>query len=153
MAVISLHIRGYIEASVKRVWRALCDPDEVVQWDSSVLEALDAPFDYPQPGQDVRWRCRSGLFRILNDRPQEVVPQQKLRSLLDIGLVRMDETYALIAVPDGCRIDLLVGFKVRFPCVAGIIQRDLTGPNASRGFEASLAALKRHCEAPHLDKR
>ena len=70
-----------IEASTARVWRALCDPSEVVAWDTGVEKAIDVPDDYPQPGQHVRWRYTNGPFRILNDRPQEVVSEQRLRSL------------------------------------------------------------------------
>ena len=82
-----------IDAPVDRVWRALCDPAEVVQWDAGVIIAIDAPADYPRPGQTVRWRYRSERRPELLDRPQEVVPEQKLRSILELGPYYMDETY------------------------------------------------------------
>ena len=63
-----------IGTSVERVWRALTVPAEVVQWDSGIVEPIDAPPDYPQPGQHVRWRYRLGpVPLILHDRPTEVL--------------------------------------------------------------------------------
>jgi uncharacterized protein YndB with AHSA1/START domain len=101
-----IHLSIDIDAPPSRVWRALCDPAEVGIWDSGVEVALDAPPDYPQPGQHVRWRCRSGLFRILHDEPQEVVLEQKLRSILRLGFVRYEETYALEPTSAGTRLSL-----------------------------------------------
>lgn len=130
-----------------RVWRALCNPDEVVRWDVAVVEALDAPADYPRPGQHVRWRCRTRLWRILHDRPREVIEGEKLRSLLALGFSRLDETYMLTAPAAGCRLDLDLELKVALPLLGGVIERLYAGADTRRGFEASLAGLKRHCEA------
>src|SRR5438105_2563777 len=93
-----------IQAPPARVWRALCDPAEVLRWDANVIEAIDAPPDYPQPGQHVRWHCRSGPFRLLHDRPQVVEAPARLRSRLALGPYRYDETYNLEATPAGCRL-------------------------------------------------
>src|SRR3974377_1489856 len=91
-----------IDAPPERVWRALCDPGEVVQWDTGVVQALDAPPNYPQEGQHVRWRYANGPFRVLHDRPLDVVPNYRLRSALAVGPVRFDETYTLAARNGGC---------------------------------------------------
>src|SRR5215207_3818527 len=119
MADISLSIE--IEATPSRVWRALCDPGEVGEWDSGVEAALDAPADYPQPGQHVRWRCRSGFFRILHDRPQEVVREQKLRSLLSLGFVRYDETYLLAPSGAGTSLDVELDVSIWLPLFGWLI--------------------------------
>src|SRR3989304_362410 len=84
-----------IRASPACAWRALCHPAAGGQWDSGGEEALDAPADYPQPGQHVRWRYSNGPIRVLHDRPQEIVPERTLRSLISIGPFRFDETYTL----------------------------------------------------------
>jgi hypothetical protein len=136
-----------IAAPPSRVWRALCDPDEVVRWDSGVITALDAPPDYPRAGQHVRWRYRSRLFPVLTDRPQEVVPEQKLRSILHVGPYDMDETYLLTPVPPGCHLAALVGLEVRLPLMGALVERLYAGPSTRRSFETSLAALKRYCES------
>jgi hypothetical protein len=143
-----VHVEVVIAAPPLRVWRALCDPTEVVQWDSTVEAALDAPPDYPQPGQHVRWRCRAGLFRILHDRPQNVIEQRKLRSRLDLGLIRYDETYTLGPADGGTRLELNLDVRLAIPFVGGLLARLRAREDALRAFEASLAALATHCEDP-----
>ena len=136
-----------VEAAPARVWRALCDPAEVVVWDAGVEEAIDAPDDYPQPGQHVRWRYSNGPFRILNDRPQEVSPNVRLRSLLAVGPFRFDETYTLEEQGAGCRLTAEMDVSVPVPLLGLLIERVYLGPSTQRTVEASLGAIKRHCEA------
>ncbi len=136
-----------IAASPARVWRALCDPAEVVQWDTGVVEALDAPPDYPQPGQHVQWRYSNGPFRLLHDRPQEVVEGRTLRSLIAIGPVRFDETYTLEPRDGGCRLTASMKVWNRVPLLGAVLDRYAVGPEARKTVEASLNAIKRHCEA------
>ena len=137
----------HIQAPVGRVWRALCDPAEVAQWDSGVIEALDAPSDYPRPGQTVRWLYRSERWPELLDRPQEVVPDQRLRSVLELGPYYMDETYALTAWEGGTMLTTMVALTVRRPVIGPLLERLWAGREVRKGFEASLAGLKRYCEA------
>jgi hypothetical protein len=141
-----IELSAWIEAPASRVWRALCDPREVVEWDTSVITALDPPSDYPQPGQHVRWRCRGILFRVLHDRPQEAIENTKLRSILDIGPTRIDETYLLNPGDGACRLDLSLDLTVRRLPFSCLVEQLYAGPEARRGFETALAGLKRHCE-------
>ncbi len=136
-----------IEATPARVWRALCDPAEVVVWDTGVTEAIDAPEDYPQPGQHVRWRYRGGLFQILHDRPQEVVAEQRLRSLLSVGPFRFDEAYTLRANSEGCTLSAGMDVSVPVPVLGWMVERLYLGPSTKRTVAASLDAIKQHCEA------
>ena len=136
-----------IDATPARVWRALCDPAEVVRWDSGVAAALDAPADYPRPGQHVRWRCGSGPFRILHDRPQEVDPERKLRSLLALGPFRYDETYTIEAIEGGCRLTAALRVWTAAPVLGPAVDRLYLGPSTKASFESSLASIKRLCEA------
>jgi hypothetical protein len=135
-----------VDAPPARVWRALCDPAEVVQWDSGVEAPLDAPPDYPAPGHHVRWRYTDGPFRILRDRPQEVVPERKLRSLLSVGPFRFDETYALEPVGGGCRLSANMEVRAPLPPLGWAFERFFVGPQTRRAMETSLRAIKRHCE-------
>jgi hypothetical protein len=162
-----LQLNVDIDASAARIWRALCRPEEVVRWDGSVVQDLDAPPDYPQPGQHVRWRCRPAAFRLLHDRPQEVEPERRLRSLLDLGPYHMDETYSLTPLDAAaCHLDLVIDFSLALPLRFALGKRrvhlslplPLLGPvfeprpaSATRdAFAASLLNLKRHCESdPH----
>ena len=136
-----------VGAAPTRVWRALCDPAEVVVWDTGVEEAIDAPDDYPQPGQCVRWRYSNGPFRILNDRPQDVTPNRRLRSLLTVGPFRFDETYTLEENRSGCHLTAEMDVSVPLPVLGFLIERAYLGPATQRTVEASLGAIKRHCEA------
>jgi hypothetical protein len=136
-----------IAASSARVWWALCDPAEVVRWDVGVCAALDAPPDYPQPGQHVRWRCRRGVFRILHDRPQEVVRERTLRSLLRVGLFYFDETYTLAAGGGGCRLTAAMEVRLPLGVIGWVCERLYLGPHTRATVQASLDAIKRHCEA------
>jgi len=137
-----------IAAPPGRVWRALCRPDEVVRWDASVAEAVVAPPGYPMAGQRALWRCRSGPFRLLHDRPLEVVPERRLRSALSLGPFRYDETYDLEPSAQGCRLTARVGVRTALPLLGRVIDVLYAGPAARRAWQASLAGLKRHCEAP-----
>ncbi len=82
----------------EEAWRAITDPAQVIRWDESKLALLEGAPDYPQVGQHVRWRYR---FRqvpiVLHDRPIEVVPHERLRCLIDLGLFRFEQTYSLRA--------------------------------------------------------
>ena len=136
-----------INAPPARVWRALCDPAEVVQWDTGVVEAIDAPADYPRPGQHVRWRYANGPFRLLHDRPKEVVPERSLRSLISLGPFLFDETYVLAARDGGCRLTAAMVVRAPLPPFGFLIERLYAGAASKRTVEASLQAIKRHCEA------
>jgi uncharacterized protein YndB with AHSA1/START domain len=135
-----------IEAAPARVWRALCDPVEVVQWDTGVAAALDAPADYPQPGQHVRWRYTNGPFRILHDRPQEVVPERMLRSLLRVGPFHFDETYTLEQRGSRCRLQAAMQVRASLGVLGWAVERMYLGPRTRATVTTSLRAIKRHCE-------
>ena len=146
----TIELATEIGAPPDRVWRALCDPAAVTRWDAAVVAALDAPADYPQPGQHVRWRCRD-TSELLHDRPQEVEPERRLRSLLEFGRQRLDETYTLTATPAGTRLDLAIRLRVSAQFIAGpILMHLVDGPAVRRAFEGSLTNLKFYCEMSGL---
>ena len=140
-------MREPIAATPARVWRALVEPREVVAWDGGVTEALDAPPDYPRPGQHVRWRFPHGLFRILHDRPREVVAERILRSSLALGPFRFEETYTLTPCAGGCELSAALAIHTAFLLVGGLVDRFYIGPRMRAAVTASLRNLKRHCEA------
>ncbi len=135
-----------IGCPVARVWRALCDPAEVVRWDSGVSAAIDAPPDYPALGQHVRWQMRSGLFRVLHDRILDVVPESTLRSALSLGPWRWDERYTLTEIADGCRLRAEVDCWAALPVGAGLLGRAYLAGSTRRSLESSMYQLKRWCE-------
>jgi hypothetical protein len=137
-----------IAASIERVWRALTAPAEVVQWDSGIVEPIDAPPDYPRPGQHVRWRYRLGpLPLILHDRPTEVVPASILRSSIQLGPFRFDETYELHSLEPSTtslRARLVVSSGV--PVLGSLLVRLVGAPLAKATVRSSLEAIRLHCE-------
>jgi uncharacterized protein YndB with AHSA1/START domain len=140
-----IHITIDINSPMDRVWRALCDPKEVVKWDTTVVEALDVPPDYPLPGQRVRWRIQ-GTSAVLHDSPQTVEPPTRLRSLLAIGRDRLDESYTLSGDSTRTTLTCYVELRTAVPLLGLAVERLRTGPAARRSFDTSLAALKHHCE-------
>ncbi|MGE0058212.1 MAG: SRPBCC family protein [Dehalococcoidia bacterium] len=142
-----IHLSVEIAAAPARVWSALCDPAEVAAWDSGVEAALDAPPDYPQPGQHVQWRCRGGSARVLHDRPLEVVPEKTLRSDLRLGFVRYDETYTLMHAGEGTLLEVDLDVFIEAPWFIRLfVSRLQARVNARTSFEESLQNLKCHCE-------
>ena len=135
-----------IHAPIDRVWRALCDPTEVSQWDATVLEALNAPPDYPQPGHHVRWRIANSNA-LLHDHPQNIEPPNRLHSHLALNRDRLDETYTLIALdPKTTNLTCYVNVSHALPIIGPVIARLRTLPPTRAAFATSLTNLKRHCE-------
>jgi uncharacterized protein YndB with AHSA1/START domain len=142
----TIEVTAEISAPVARVWRALTNPDEVVRWDTTVDASLDAPVDYPQPGQHVRWRCRN-TTELLHDRPLVVEPGRRLQALLEFDRQRMDETYTLTPTDGATVLSLRVELTVRARFLAGpILLHVVDGPAARRAAEASMTNLKYYCE-------
>ncbi len=80
-----------ITAERDRVWRALTTPSEVIRWDDQVVELLDPLPDFPQLGQQVRWRCRIGSVPIVvHQTIQEVQPGERLQSSISRGVFCFD---------------------------------------------------------------
>ena len=98
------------------------------------------------PGQHVRWRYRSRLWPVLHDRPQEVIPRQRLRSLLALGPYSFDETYELNETDVGCSISLEIALSIGLPVLGELAENLWVGPDTQRGCMASLQRLKYHCE-------
>ena len=137
-----------IAVAAARVWRALTLPAEVACWDTGIVEPIDAPPDYPRAGQYVRWRYRIGpLPLILHDRPSRVEPCRLLRSSIRLGPFEFDETYTLHskhASSTQLSADLYVTSRV--PVLGFLLERIAGKPLAQHAVQASLAAIRYHCE-------
>jgi hypothetical protein len=137
-----------IAASVERVWRALTAPAEVVQWDSGIVEPIDAPPDYPQPGQHVRWRYRLGPVPLtLHDRPTEVLRDSTLRSSIDLGPFSFDETYQLQSPESATTLlSARLVLSSSLPVLGSLLERAVGAPFARATVRSSLDAIRLHCE-------
>jgi hypothetical protein len=137
-----------IAAGRERIWRALCLPAEVIRWDTGVIAPLDAPTDYPRPGQHVRWRYRLGsLPLLLHDRPIQVEHAELLRSAIRLGPFDFDETYTLQERDASTtRLTAALSVSSHVPLLGGLLERILGWPLARATVHESLLALKQHCE-------
>ena len=146
--VVEHHVE--IAADRARVWHALTEPASVVVWDVGIIAPMDAPPDYPQPGQVVRWRYRLlGFPTTLVDRPQEVVPQVRLRTLIALAFLRIDETYTLEPVPgspEGTRLTAKLCLSNTLPLFSRAFDRHLGRGLASSTVSESLGAIRDFCE-------
>lgn len=138
-----------IAAGVERVWRALTAPAEVVQWDSGVIEPIDAPPDYPQPGQHVRWRYRLGPLPLtLHDRPTEVLRVSVLRSSIELGPFSFDETYELHSPESSTTLlSARLVLSSSLPVLGSLLERVVGAPLARATVRSSLEAIRLHCES------
>ena len=101
--------------------------------------------DYPRPGQTVRWRYRLlGFPLTLIDRPQEVVPLERLRTLIALAFLRLDETYTLAPLPgrpEGTRLSVRLYIGNTLPVLRGAFDRQFGRGLASQTISES---LRRH---------
>jgi Polyketide cyclase / dehydrase and lipid transport len=139
-----------IAADRATVWRALIDPAAVMIWDTGIVRAIDAPADYPLPGQVVRWRYRlAGLPLTLIDQPQEVVPFERLRTHIALAFLRIDETYFLESMTgDAPRTRLAARLAIgnTLPVLSGAFDRWIGRSLASQTVTASLRGVREYCE-------
>lgn len=139
-----------IAADRAKVWAALTDPASVTIWDTGIIAPIDAPHDYPQPGQTVRWRYRlAGLPLTLIDRPQEVAPMERLRTLIQLAVLRLDETYTLessTSRPGGTRLRVRLAIGNTLPAFRHAFDRWIGQGLATRTVEESLRAIRDFCE-------
>jgi hypothetical protein len=138
-----------IAADRARIWRALTVPSEVIQWDTGVVEPIDAPSDYPRPGHRVRWRYRLGpVPLILHDQPKEVLPVETFRSSIRLGPFQFEETYEIASeAPGRSRLTAELTVASAIPLVGALLARLVGYPLARATVRASLQSIKRHCEA------
>lgn len=147
MTTVTTGERVVVEVDVAappwRVWRALCDVEEVRAWDGARPLAWSA--GYPLPGEHARWRIPVGSWSVvLHDRVQVVEPPDRLVSKLSWLWVHVDEEYRLAAGAGGTHLvsDNLVWTRPRW----GWLQR--RSARAVRdSVEAAMARLAQHCEA------
>jgi len=150
--VITIAMAAVIDAEHDRVWRALTDPSELVAWDERILAPVEPPDRYPFSGQHVRWRYRLGSVQlVMHERPLEVVPGERLRTSIQVGSMRYEQTFSVHAeVKAGTRTRL--GMKVvasnSIPLVGEVVDRFEVRRMAVDHIDETLRAVRRWCEIP-----
>jgi uncharacterized protein YndB with AHSA1/START domain len=140
-----------VGADPERVWRALSVPEELIRWDDRLEALLDPADDYPQSGQEIRWRCRLGSIAVvLRNSLLEVVPRERLRSTTEMGLLRFDETFTLGCEADDphrTRLQLKLVAANSIPVVGGLIDRFAVRRLATDLIDTKLRAIQKWCES------
>lgn len=134
-----------IGAPVGRVWRALCEPEQVSVWDGARIVTVSD--DYPAVGEHARWRIPLGSWWVmLHDRPYAVDPHDRLASRLSWLWVAIDEEYSLAPGPGGVGTHLVSRNLVSSRLPFGLL-RDRTGRIVREAVTSAMARLKAHCES------
>jgi uncharacterized protein YndB with AHSA1/START domain len=147
--VITVGMSTVIQSPPKRVWRALTVPEEVIRWDERIVSLREPAPDYPSEGRAACWRYRLGALAVdLHDRPLEVVPPQRLRTAVALGLFRFEETWTLDASSDSARtrLALRIVSSNSVPLVGGLLDRFAVRSMASERVDAKLRAVRAWCE-------
>jgi hypothetical protein len=139
-----------ITAERDRIWRALTNPNELIRWDDQLVELLDPVSDYPQLGQQIRWRYQIGSVPIVvHQTVQEVQPGERLQSAISRGVFCFDETYTLAdedAQPDRTRLSLKIVASNSTPIVGGSIDRFEIRRLSAELIDSRLRAVQKWCE-------
>jgi hypothetical protein len=139
-----------ITAERDRIWRALTTPNELIRWDDQLVELLDPVSDYPQLGQQVRWRYQIGSVPIVvHQTVREVQPGERLQSAISRGVFCFDETYTLadeVAQPDRTRLSLKIVASNSTPIVGGSIDRFEIRRLSAELIDSRLRAVQKWCE-------
>jgi hypothetical protein len=139
-----------ITAERDRIWRALTTPSELICWDDQLVALLDPAPDYPQLGQQVRWRCRIGSVPIVvHQTIQEVQLGERLQSAISRGVFCFDETYTLadeLEAPDRTRLSLKVVASNSTPVVDGTMDRFAIRRLSAELIDTRLRAVQKWCE-------
>ena len=148
--MITVAMSTTIDSSRERVWRALTRPGELIRWDERLMELLDPAEDYPSVGRSVRWRYRLGTVPVvLRDDPLEVIPSERLRSALAVGLLRLDETYSLgdeAGDLERTRLTLRLVSNNSVPVVGGLLDRFAVRRLAADFVDNRIRSIQKWCE-------
>jgi hypothetical protein len=139
-----------VGAPRSRVWRALTDPAEIVRWDERAEGLLEPASRALAPGRVLRWRYRlGGVPLVFREEILEVVPEEKVRSAVRLGLFRFEQTFSLAVDPADAgrtRLGLRLASSNAVPVVGGLLDRFAVRRQAAELADARLRALQKWCE-------
>lgn len=139
-----------IGADHQRVWRALTNPAELVEWDERLLAPVDPHDAYPFSGQHLRWRYRLGTVQlVMHDRPLEVKAPQRLCADISLGSMRYQQTYSL-QPEQGQQPRTRLGMKVvasnSIPVMGDVVDRFSVRRMAAAHIDTTLRSVQKYCE-------
>ncbi len=139
-----------VAAPRSTVWDTLTDPRLVLRWRPDRLASLEGVGEGPRVGHAARWRCRMhDIPLLLTETPLEVVPGERLRTSVSLGLFRFEETFVLATLsprPPRTRVTLRIATAGELPLVGGALDRFDTRRLAAELSSSALSALRAFCE-------
>ena len=142
-----------VAASRDSVWSALSEPEQALHWRPGALAVLPPTPGELTPGRVLRLRCVvAAVPVVLEEQTLELLPVQKLRSELRLGLFRCEEIFTLAAGdPDGghTRVGVRITAPSETPLVGESLDRFGVRRFATELASGSLTALRTWCELGH----
>jgi hypothetical protein len=149
--VITTALSTLVGAPRDRVWRALTDPAEIVRWDERAVQLLEPVAQPLAPGCVLRWRYLVGGVPLeLREEIEDVVPEERLHAVVQLGLFRFEQTFSLsddAADPARTRLGLRMTAANAVPVVGGLLDRFSVRRQAADFVDFRLRALQKWCEA------
>ena len=148
--MITTALSAVIGAARAKVWHAIIDPKQVIRWDEPRHALLEPVTAYPRVGQHVRWRYHLGAVPVVyHERTVEVVPEQRLRSTIAMGLFRFQQTWSLVdesGDPQRTRLGLRLTAANVIPVMSGLLDRFAVRHLSAEYVDTKLRALQEWCE-------
>ena len=144
-----------IAAAPRRVWRALTTSSECLSWHENLLSAIDATDTFPTVGETVRWRYRLGSVPIvMRVEPIEVERKRRLRSKVNLGPLKFDQTFTLAVErdpdADWSSAKTVLGMKMiasnSAPLLGSILDRFEIRRITAYQMDVTLRAITKWCE-------
>ena len=139
-----------VAASRDFIWSALSEPEQALHWRPGALAVLPPTPGELTPGRVLRLRCvLAAVPVVLEEQTLELLPEEKLRSELRLGLFRCEEIFTLAAGdPDGghTRVGVRIAAPSETPLVGESLDRFGVRRFATELASGSLAALRTWCE-------
>jgi hypothetical protein len=149
--VITTALSTVVGSSRSRVWRALVDPAEIARWDERVLLLLEPVAAPLAEGSVLRWRYALGGVPVeLREEVVELVAEERLCHLAQLGLLRFEETFTLAddaADRARTRLALRIAADNAVAVVGGLLDRFDVRRQAADFVDARLRSLQKWCEA------
>lgn len=149
--MITTALSTLVGAPRGRVWRALVDPAEIVRWDERAVQLLEPVAQPLAPGSVLRWRYLVGGVPVeLREEVLDVVPEERLHAVAQLGLFRFEQTFTLAddaADSARTRLGLRLSAENAVPVVGGLLDRFSVRRQAADFVDFRLRALQKWCEA------
>ena len=136
-----------VNADIQRIWKAMVDPADVVQWSYDVSEIMSDPQDYPTANKTYRWRFRHPFLKLtLYDTPTTIIPTKTYHSVGQLLFFTWDETYELEAQSSKVLLSVELNLQTKLPIIGKFIDRFFMKWVVKEQVQQTLNRLAKFCE-------